>query len=269
MTSTTLNTAIRVTEFVPRPRPNHSLLRCTELITLSVSTTRTAQKIAFQVHANKSPTRNVNRQAPQKQQHLWKKKSTLASGQKARVLVDTVMKLSNEKEIVYGALDQWVAWEEEFPLIALAKALRILRQRDQWQQVIQVAKWMLSKGQGMTMGTYDTMILAFDMDGRVDEAEVLWDTICQMHTRSVPRMLFSRMISMYERHNMPKKLLEVFTDMEELGVKPDEGTMKKVAHAFSIMGLEDKHNEVLRKYRPKWKYLRFNGEQVRIRAKDM
>jgi hypothetical protein len=57
--------------------------------------------------------------------------------------------------------------------------------------------------------------------------------------------------------------------MEELGVKPDESTMKKVAHAFSRMGLEDKHNEVLRKYRPKWKYLRFNGEQVRIPAKDV
>lgn len=57
--------------------------------------------------------------------------------------------------------------------------------------------------------------------------------------------------------------------MEELGVKPDEGTMKKVAHAFSRLGLEDKQNEVLRKYGPKWKYLRFNGEQVRIRAKDL
>lgn len=266
MANATLNTAVGVT--VVR-RPKHSLFRCTELVQLSLSTKKTAQKITVEARANKSQARNIKQQAPQKQHHLWKKKSTHASGQKAHLLVDTVMKLSNEKEVVYGALDHWVAWEEEFPLIALAKALRILRQRDQWQQIIQVAKWMLSKGQGMTMGTYDTMILAFDMDGRVDEAEALWDIICQKHTRSVPRMLFSRMISMYERHNMPQKILEVFTDMEELGVKPDEGTMKKVAHAFSRLGLEDKQNEVLRKYGPKWKYLRFNGEQVRIRAKDL
>eukprot|EP01018_Ginkgo_biloba_P011340 Gb_19591 [translate_table: standard] len=128
---------------------------------------------------------------------------------------------------------------------------------------------MLSKGQGMTMGTYDTMILAFDMVGRVDEAEALWDNISLKHTSSVPRMLFARMISMYERNNMPGKLLQVFADMEELGVKPDEGALKKIARAFLKMGYEDKHDEVLRKYRGKWEYLRFKGEQVRIRAKNM
>ncbi|KAH9323322.1 hypothetical protein KI387_017961, partial [Taxus chinensis] len=180
-----------------------------------------------------------------------------------------VMKLSNEKRLVYGALDQWVAWEEEFPLIALTKALGILKQRCQWQRLIQVAKWMLSKGQGMTMGTYDTMILALDVEGRVDEAQELWDIISLKHSRAIPRMLFSRMISMYEKHNMPGKLLEIFTDMEELDIKPDEGTSKKVAYALQRMGFEDKHNKVLRKYGPKWKYLRFNGEQVRIRIEDL
>lgn len=46
--------------------------------------------------------------------------------------------LPNEKEAVYGALDKWTAWETEFPLIAAAKALTILRQRSQWKRVIQV-----------------------------------------------------------------------------------------------------------------------------------
>lgn len=46
--------------------------------------------------------------------------------------------LPNEKEAVYGALDKWTAWETEFPLIAAAKALRILRKRSQWKRVIQV-----------------------------------------------------------------------------------------------------------------------------------
>ncbi|MBA0792880.1 hypothetical protein Gohar_017341, partial [Gossypium harknessii] len=39
----------------------------------------------------------------------------------------------------------------------------------------QVTKWMLNKGQGATMGTYDTLLLAFDMDNRVDEARSLWN----------------------------------------------------------------------------------------------
>ena len=49
-----------------------------------------------------------------------------------------VSELPNEKEAVYGALDKWTAWETEFPLIAAAKALKILRQRRQWTRVIQV-----------------------------------------------------------------------------------------------------------------------------------
>jgi hypothetical protein len=46
--------------------------------------------------------------------------------------------LPNEKEAVYGALDKWIAWETEFPLVAAAKALRILRNRRQWKLVIKV-----------------------------------------------------------------------------------------------------------------------------------
>lgn len=46
--------------------------------------------------------------------------------------------LPNDKDAVYGALDKWIAWEAEFPLIAAAKALRILRTKNQWLRVIQV-----------------------------------------------------------------------------------------------------------------------------------
>jgi hypothetical protein len=49
-----------------------------------------------------------------------------------------ICELPNEKEAVYGALDKWTAWETEFPLIAVAKALNILRNRGQWVRVIQV-----------------------------------------------------------------------------------------------------------------------------------
>eukprot|EP00252_Welwitschia_mirabilis_P025046 TRINITY_DN767_c0_g1_i3.p1 TRINITY_DN767_c0_g1~~TRINITY_DN767_c0_g1_i3.p1 ORF type:complete len:188 (+),score=23.35 TRINITY_DN767_c0_g1_i3:109-672(+) len=120
-----------------------------------------------------------------------------------------VLKLPSTKEAVCGALDQWVAWEEEFPSIAVAKALRILKKRSQWLQLIQVAKWMLSKGQGMTMGTYEVLILALDSCGRINEAEALWEMVCQKYCCSIPRVLFARVICMYERHNRPEKVIEI------------------------------------------------------------
>nr|KYP36366.1 hypothetical protein KK1_042512 [Cajanus cajan] len=158
-----------------------------------------------------------------KEHHLWKSRDSAQSGQKALTLVRNVCKLPNEKEAVYGALDKWTAWEIEFPLIAVAKALKILRKRRQWVRVIQVAKWMLSKGQGATMGTYDTLLLAFDMDQRVDEAESLWNMIIHAHMRSVSKRLFSRMISLYDHHNMPDKIVEVslFIPLISLHNMPD------------------------------------------------
>lgn len=73
----------------------------------------------------------------------------------------------------------------------------------------QVSKWLLSKGQVLTMGTYDTLLLALDMDGRVDEAATIWSTILQTHTRSVSKRLFSRMIALYDHHHIPEKIVEV------------------------------------------------------------
>lgn len=68
---------------------------------------------------------------------------------------------------------------------------------------------MLSKGQGATMATYDALLLAFDMDNRVDEAETLWNMILHTSTRSVSKRLFSRMISLYDHHHVPDKIVEV------------------------------------------------------------
>ncbi|KAL8234274.1 hypothetical protein R6Q59_020374 [Mikania micrantha] len=199
--------------------------------------------------------------------HLWNKRDSAASGQKALDLVRIVCGLPNEKETVYGALDKWTAWESEFPVIAVAKALNILKQRKLWKRVIQVAKWMFGKGQGMTMGTFDTLLLAFDMDQRVNEAQSFWNMILYTHERSVSRRLFSRMISMYAHHNMPDNIIEVFADMEELGVKPDEDTVRKVARAFKTVGEMEKQQLVLNKYLSQWKYIHFNGERVRVRRR--
>ena len=67
----------------------------------------------------------------------------------------------------------------------------------------------MSKGQVMTMGTYDLFFLALDMEGRVDEAEDVWHRLLETHSRSISRRLFSRMISLYEHHHFSVKILEV------------------------------------------------------------
>ncbi|KAK9936688.1 hypothetical protein M0R45_013516 [Rubus argutus] len=199
---------------------------------------------------------------------MEEKRLSLGLGKRALNLVRIVSDLPNEKEAIFGALDKWTAWETEFPLIAAAKALRILRKRNQWMRVIQVAKWMLSKGQGATMATYDTLLLAFDMDHRVDEAESLWNMILHTHTRSISKRLFSRMISLYDHHEMKNKIIEVFADMEELSVRPDEDTVRRVARAFQELGQEDEKKLVLRKYGCKWKYIHFKGERVKVRTNN-
>ncbi|KAH0459168.1 hypothetical protein IEQ34_011982 [Dendrobium chrysotoxum] len=203
-----------------------------------------------------------------KEHHLWMKRDTAGSGQKALHLVRIVSKLPNEKEVIHGALDKWTAWETEFPVVAAAKALEILRRRNQWLRIIQVSKWLLSKGQVLTMGTYDSLLLAFERDGRLKEAEELWRMILQRHTRSVSKRLFSRMIALYDHHHVSEKVVEVFADMEELGVRPDADTVKRVAVALGKLREFEKQKLVLMKYQNKWKYLHFNGERVRIRAEE-
>ncbi|KAJ6770048.1 hypothetical protein OIU79_020826 [Salix purpurea] len=243
--------------------------RTTRLTSLKPKVTRAlcvkCSKKQLKFNSRADENRKVVKKSGTKEHHLWQKRDSAGSGQKALNLVRIVSELPNEKEAVYGALDKWTAWETEFPLIAAAKALKILRQRRQWTRVIQVAKWMLSKGQGATLGTYDTLLLAFDKDGRVDEAKSLWNMIIYVHTRSMSKRLFARMISLYDHHNMQDEIIQVFADMEELGVRPDEDTVWRVARAFKKLGQEEKQELVLERYLCKWKYIHFNGERVRVK----
>ncbi|KAG8501717.1 hypothetical protein CXB51_003905 [Gossypium anomalum] len=148
--------------------------------------------------------------------HLWEKRDSAGSGQKARNLV---------RITIYKALDKWVAWETEFPLIVVAKALRILRKRSQWLRVIQVK-----------LDFMKSPIL------KVDEVGLLWNMVLHTHNRSISKRLFSRMISLFDHHSMPNKIIEVcqspsrmpyktnsdvFADMEELCVRLDETTVRK------------------------------------------
>lgn len=72
-----------------------------------------------------------------------------------------------------------------------------------------MTKWMLSKGQGRTMGTYFSLLNALAEDNRLDEAEELWNKLFMEHLEGTPRKFFNKMISIYYKRDMHQKLFEV------------------------------------------------------------
>lgn len=60
------------------------------------------------------------------------------------------------------------------------------------------------------MGSYYTLLNALAEDGRIDEAEELWNTLFTEHIESMPRMFFERMITIYYQREMNEKMFEVY-----------------------------------------------------------
>uniref|UniRef100_A0A0D9YF63 Pentacotripeptide-repeat region of PRORP domain-containing protein n=1 Tax=Oryza glumipatula TaxID=40148 RepID=A0A0D9YF63_9ORYZ len=175
--------------------------------------------------------------------------------------------LSNVKEEVYGALDSFVAWELEFPLIAVKKALKTLEDEKEWKRIIQVIKWMFNKGQGKTMGSYYTLLNALIEDGRVEEAEELYGKIFSRYLEGLPRTFFMRMISLYYRLESYQKMFEIFADMEELGVRPDGSIIRMFGEVFQKLGMLDKYVKLKKKYPPpKWEYRHIKGKRIRVKV---
>eukprot|EP00850_Spirogloea_muscicola_P022451 SM000296S11286 [mRNA] locus=s296:127075:128726:+ [translate_table: standard] len=171
------------------------------------------------------------------------------------------------KDEVYGALDLWCAFELDFPLLALKRALSLLHQQQQNKRIIQVCKWMLSKGQGRTLGTYQMMLEAYDAEGRLAEAEEMWARIVEESKESVPRFLFARMMAMYSLREMHTDVLKVFFTMEELGIRPDEAMVKKAAHAHTEMGHPERAAAVVQRYpaiRWEWDYVK--GRRIKVKT---
>ncbi|KOM35174.1 hypothetical protein LR48_Vigan02g132400 [Vigna angularis] len=48
-----------------------------------------------------------------------------------------LLELNDSKETVYGALDAWVAWEQNFPIASLKTILNSLEKEQQWHRVVQ------------------------------------------------------------------------------------------------------------------------------------
>ncbi|GAB2272899.1 hypothetical protein Dimus_007716 [Dionaea muscipula] len=197
---------------------------------------------------------------------VWKTKKRIGTISKSMKLVDCVKELSNVKEEVYGALDAFVAWELEFPLITVKKALKTLVNEKEWKRVIQLTKWMLSKGQGKTMGSYYALLNALAEEGRLEEVEDLWKMLLSKHLDALPRIFFDKMISVYYGRGMHEKMFEVFADMEELGVRPTMSIVSKVGDVFEKMGMLEKYEKLNKKYPPPtWEYKYIKGKRVKIR----
>ncbi|KAL0401274.1 UNVERIFIED_CONTAM: Pentatricopeptide repeat-containing protein [Sesamum latifolium] len=199
---------------------------------------------------------------------VWRTKKKIGTISKSLKLVECIKGLSNVKEEVYGALDSFIAWELEFPLITVKKALKNLENEKEWKRIIQVTKWMLSKGQGRTMGTYYALLNALAEDGRLDEAEELWRTLFSENLESMPRMFFERMISIYYQREMHENMFEIFADMEELGIRPTVSIVTMVGDVFKKLDMLDKYEKLKKKYPPpKWEYRYVKGKRVKIRTK--
>lgn len=169
---------------------------------------------------------------------------------KISFLVSTLMGLQDNKEAVYSTLDAWVAWERDFPIGALKNVLLALEKEQQWHKIIQVIKWMLSKGQGTTRGTYGQLIRALDMDRRVEEANEIWKKKLGFDLHSVPWKLCKLMISVYHRNNMLEDLVKLFKGLEAFDRKPPEKSIvKKVADAYELLGLPEEKERILEKYK--------------------
>ncbi|KAJ0975618.1 hypothetical protein J5N97_017583 [Dioscorea zingiberensis] len=173
----------------------------------------------------------------------------VSSVDKRKFLLNTLFDLKDSKEAVYGTLDAWVAWEQEFPLPMLKRALLVLEKMEQWHKVVQVLKWMLSKGQGTTRGTYEQLIRALEKDGRPEEAHNIWVKKVSHDLHSVPWRVCDLMISIYYRNNMLERLVKLFKGLEEFDRKPPcKSIVRKVADAFEMLGLLEEKSRVLEKY---------------------
>ncbi|KVI10182.1 pentatricopeptide repeat-containing protein At4g21190 [Cynara cardunculus var. scolymus] len=201
---------------------------------------------------------------------VWKTRTKVGTVSKSLKLVECIKGLSNVKEEVYGALDSFIAWDLEFPLITVKKALKALEYEKEWKKIIQVTKWMLSKGQGRTMGSYYLLLYALAEDGRIDEAEELWTRLFSDNLESMPRVFFDRMIFIYYRRQMHDKMFEVFADMEELGIRPTVSIVNMVGDVFQKLGMLDKYQKLKNKYPPpKWEYRYIKGKRVKIRSQNL
>ncbi|CAN6465193.1 unnamed protein product [Victoria cruziana] len=129
---------------------------------------------------------------------------------------------------------------------------------------------MLSKGQGKTMGSYFMLLNALVEDSRLEEADDLWSKIFSENLEGTPRIFFVKMISVYHGRNMHEKMFEVFADMEELGIRPNNSIVAMIGGTLKELRMHDKYEKLVKKYPPQmWEYRYARGKRVRVRTEHV
>uniref|UniRef100_A0A0D9XWE4 Uncharacterized protein n=1 Tax=Leersia perrieri TaxID=77586 RepID=A0A0D9XWE4_9ORYZ len=174
----------------------------------------------------------------------------LSSVERRKFLISTLLALEDSKEVVYRTLDAWVAFEQAFPLASIKQALVVLEKEEQWHRIVQVIKWMLSKGQGKTIRTYEQLVCALEKDNRADEACRVWDNKIAHDLQSVPWRFCRLMLGIYYRNNRLDRLVQLFKNLEAHGRKPpSKDIVRKVEDAYEMLGLTKEKEELLEKYK--------------------
>ncbi|CAO2143108.1 unnamed protein product [Urochloa humidicola] len=174
----------------------------------------------------------------------------LSSAEKRKFLINTLLGLGDSREDVYGTLDAWVAFEQEFPLASLKQALSALEKEEQWHRIVQVIKWMLSKGQGNTVRTYEQLVCALEKDNRAEEAHKIWQKKIAHDLQSVPWRFCHLMLAIYYRNNRLERLVKLFKELEACGRKPpSKDIIRKVEDAYEMLGLLEEKKALLEKYK--------------------
>ncbi|KAM0864841.1 hypothetical protein ACQ4PT_043668 [Festuca glaucescens] len=175
---------------------------------------------------------------------------TLSSAEKRKFLINTLLDLEDSKEAVYSTLDAWIAFEQDFPLASLKQAIVALEKEEQWHRIVQVIKWMLSKGQGNTIRTYEQLVRALEKDSRAEEAHKIWEKKIAHDLHSVPWRFCGLMLAIYYRNNMLDRLIKLFRTLEACGRKcPSKEYVRKVEVAYEMLGLLEEKNGLLEKYK--------------------
>ncbi|XP_051180208.1 pentatricopeptide repeat-containing protein At4g18975, chloroplastic isoform X3 [Lolium perenne] len=113
-----------------------------------------------------------------------------------------------------------------------------------------VIKWMLSKGQGNTIRTYEQLVRALEKDNRAEEAHKIWVKKIAHDLHSVPWRFCGLMLAIYYRNNMLERLIKLFHTLEACGRKcPSKEYVRKVEVAYEMLGLLEEKNGLLVKYK--------------------
>ncbi|CAL4897117.1 unnamed protein product [Urochloa decumbens] len=177
-------------------------------------------------------------------------RKNLSAEEKRKFLVNTLLSLEDSREAVYNTLDAWVAFEQDFPLASLKQALSALEKKEQWHRIVQVIKWMLSKGQGNTMRTYEQLVCTLEKDNRAEEAHEIWQKKTTHDLHSVPWRFCHLLLAIYYRNNRLERLVKLFKELEAGGRKPQsKDIIRKVEDAYEMLGLPEEKKVLLEKYK--------------------